>query len=90
MILLLVAAPLIGACAARAAAGDALALAERRRLLRRALVLAHAGALRGHLRFDPVYWAMHLSLFGSAIWLWRELLGHPAAPGLAGARRRAR
>jgi putative membrane protein len=24
----------------------------------------------------PVYWAMHLSLFGSAIWLWAELLGH--------------
>jgi len=23
----------------------------------------------------PVYWAMHLSLFGSAIWLWAELLG---------------
>jgi putative membrane protein len=24
----------------------------------------------------PVYWAMHLTLFGSAIWLWRELLQH--------------
>jgi putative membrane protein len=23
-----------------------------------------------------VYWAMHVSLFGSAIWLWRELLHH--------------
>ena len=25
----------------------------------------------------PTYWAMHLSLFGSGIWLWRELLDHP-------------
>jgi putative membrane protein len=24
----------------------------------------------------PVYWAMHLTLFGGAIWLWRELLQH--------------
>lgn len=23
-----------------------------------------------------VYWAMHLTLFGSAVWLWRELLHH--------------
>jgi len=23
------------------------------------------------------YWAMHLSLFGSGIWVWRELLQHP-------------
>jgi putative membrane protein len=36
----------------------------------------------------PVYWAMHLSLFGSAIWLWAELLGHSrhnAAAALAAA-----
>ncbi len=25
-----------------------------------------------------VYWAMHLTLFGSSIFLWRELLDHPA------------
>ncbi|WNO52705.1 cytochrome c oxidase assembly protein [Stakelama saccharophila] len=24
----------------------------------------------------PVYWAMHISLFGSAIWLWAELIDH--------------
>lgn len=23
------------------------------------------------------YWTMHLTLFGSAVWLWRELLHHP-------------
>jgi putative membrane protein len=22
----------------------------------------------------PIYWSMHLSLFGSAVWLWREIL----------------
>ena len=27
-------------------------------------------------RSVPLYWAMHVSLFGSAIWLWRQLLGH--------------
>jgi putative membrane protein len=30
------------------------------------------------LRSVGTYWAMQLSLFGSAIWLWRELLQHPA------------
>lgn len=25
---------------------------------------------------DLTYWAMHVSLFGSAIWLWRDLLTH--------------
>ena len=29
-----------------------------------------------------VYWAMHLSLFGSAIWLWRALLHHRPAQSL--------
>jgi putative membrane protein len=24
-----------------------------------------------------IYWAMHLSLFGAAVWLWRALLHHP-------------
>jgi putative membrane protein len=23
-----------------------------------------------------IYWSMHLTLFGSAIWLWRDLLNH--------------
>lgn len=27
-------------------------------------------------RSDLAYWAMHLTLFGSAIWLWRDLLRH--------------
>jgi putative membrane protein len=28
---------------------------------------------------SAVYWSMHITLFGSAIWLWRELLHHTAA-----------
>jgi putative membrane protein len=27
-------------------------------------------------RSSPIYWSMHLTLFGSAIWLWRDLLNH--------------
>jgi len=27
------------------------------------------------LRSTPIYWAMHLSLFGTALWLWRALIG---------------
>lgn len=29
-------------------------------------------------RSTAIYWAMHLTLFGSAIWLWRDLLNHRA------------
>ena len=31
------------------------------------------------LASTPVYWAMHLSLFGSGVWLWQELLGSPSS-----------
>jgi len=34
-------------------------------------------------RSDAVYWSMHVTLFGSGIWLWHALLGH--APGRAAA-----
>ena len=30
------------------------------------------------LRSTVLYWAMHLSLFGSGVWLWRALSGHDA------------
>jgi len=36
------------------------------------------------LRSDTVYWAMHLSLFGSALLLWRELLQRGAKQRLIG------
>ena len=25
----------------------------------------------------PLYWSMHVTLFGSGVWVWRELIGHP-------------
>jgi putative membrane protein len=31
---------------------------------------------------DFAYWSMHLTLFGSAIWLWRDLLNHAPEKGL--------
>lgn len=31
------------------------------------------------LASTPVYWVMHLSLFSSGVWLWRELLGSPSS-----------
>jgi putative membrane protein len=31
----------------------------------------------------PVYWAMHLTLFGSGVWLWRELFGAAPVASLA-------
>jgi putative membrane protein len=37
-------------------------------------------------RSTPLYWTMHMTLFGSAIWLWSALLAHPpkrAASALA-------
>lgn len=30
------------------------------------------------LHSTPLYWAMHISLFGTGVWLWRELIGHDA------------
>jgi putative membrane protein len=36
------------------------------------------------LRSDLAYWAMHLSLLGSAVWLWRELLRPGARAQLGG------
>lgn len=34
------------------------------------------------LASTSVYWAMHISLFGTGIWLWRELLGSPVSRAL--------
>jgi putative membrane protein len=34
-------------------------------------------------RSVAAYWAMHVSLFGSAVWLWRDLLRHRPESGLA-------
>ena len=77
MILLLVAAPLI-----------ALGLPASRRADGRALMAAAAAFFvtlwfwhmpipyAATFRSASVYWAMHLTLFGSGLWLWRGLLRH--------------
>lgn len=75
MILLLIAAPLI--------ASGLPAPSLQRRGLWPAMLLFTAVLWLWHmpapydatLRSTPIYWAMHLSLFGTALWLWRELIG---------------
>ena len=76
MILILLAAPLIG---------SALPPPHAERSSVWPSVVAFTGALwlwhmpvpyDATLRSVPLYWTMHISLFGSAIWLWRQLLRH--------------
>lgn len=33
-------------------------------------------------RSTPIYWAMHVTLFGAAVWLWRTLIAHRPQQGL--------
>jgi putative membrane protein len=73
MILLLVAAPLIAAALPRGRAtlwwpAGAFSLA----LWVWHMPVPYDATFHSNL----AYWAMHLSLFGSAIWLWRDLLHH--------------
>jgi putative membrane protein len=76
MILLLVAAPLI-ASALRDHKGRGLGGATA--LFAAALWFWHMPAPYAATFGSPaIYWAMHASLFGSAILLWRTLLGHDA------------
>jgi putative membrane protein len=78
MILLLIAAPLI--------AGGLPLLPRRRDGLWPAVVVFMLALWGWHmplpydatLRSTPLYWAMHLSLFGSALWLWRALIDREA------------
>ncbi len=78
MILLLVAAPLIATSLPRPA--------HRGRALWPATVAFMLALWGWHmprpydatLSSTPLYWAMHLSLFGTGVWLWRELIGHDA------------
>ena len=75
MILVLIAAPLIG---------GALPPAGRHGAIWPSVIAFSAALWLWHMpvpydatfRSAPLYWAMHVSLFGSAIWLWRHLLGH--------------
>jgi putative membrane protein len=79
MILILVAAPLIGMASPRALPSKhpgTLWLAALSFFL--ALWFWHMPIpYEATFRSVAAYWAMHLSLFGSGLWLWREFLQHP-------------
>lgn len=77
MILVLIAAPLIAA-ALPGAGGRGLWPATTAFFV--ALWFWHMPApYAATFRSTAIYWSMHLSLFGSGIWLWRELIGHSPA-----------
>jgi len=78
MILLLVAAPLIASGLPQPGRGSkGLWPATTAFLL--ALWFWHMpGPYDATLHSTPLYWAMHGILFGSGVWLWRELIGHDA------------
>lgn len=77
MILILVAAPLIGG--ALPTRGPAWSIRASVAAFALALWFWHMPApYDATFRSSAVYWAMHVSLFGSAIWLWRDLLRHRA------------
>lgn len=76
MLLILAAAPLIASALPRAGRGS-LGLWPATIAFMVALWLWHMpGPYDATLRSTPLYWAMHLSLFGTALWLWRALIGH--------------
>jgi putative membrane protein len=78
MILLLVAAPLIASGLPRPDRGSR-GLWPAATAFLAALWLWHMPVpYDATLRSTPLYWAMHTSLFGSGLWLWRELIGHDA------------
>jgi len=75
MILVLIAAPLIGGALPRGGRRGAIWWSVA--AFTASIWLWHMPVpYEATLRSVPLYWAMHISLFGSAIWLWRTLLGH--------------
>ena len=79
MILVLIAAPLIASGLPRTQSdGAAWPLGAAALLFAASLWLWHMPwPYEATFTSVIVYWCMHVSLFGSAIWLWRELLHHP-------------
>jgi len=78
MILLLVAAPLIASGLPRPDRGSK-GLWPAAAAFFAALWFWHMPAsYDATLHSTPLYWVMHVSLFGSGLWLWRELIGHDA------------
>ncbi len=81
MILALVAAPLVAAGRpGKLPRAHPIAAAA---LFAMALWFWHAPApYAATFRSDVVYWLMHLSTFGAAVWLWSSLLDHPPAQNM--------
>ena len=80
MILLLIAAPLLAAALPVGGAGRTVWQATAAFFV--ALWFWHMPVpYEATLTSTPVYWTMHISLFGTAIWLWRELLMHAPRHG---------
>jgi putative membrane protein len=81
VVLILVAAPLIAFAAgpqSRRRASPVAAAA----VLSALLWLWHTpGAYAATFRSDAIYWVMHISLFGSAIWFWRGCGARRGGPG---------
>lgn len=75
MVLVLIAAPLVAAALPGAAGGRSLWSASAAFFV--ALWFWHMPApYAATFRSDAIYWSMHVSLFGSAVWLWHALLCH--------------
>lgn len=75
MILILFSAPLVAAALPAPRSGRGLWPSSIAFMI--ALWLWHMPApYDATLHSTLLYWAMHISLFGSAVWLWRELIGH--------------
>lgn len=82
VVLILVAAPLIAfAAGARSRRRPSSPIAAAA-VLSALLWLWHTpGAYAATFRSDAIYWVMHLSLFGSAIWFWRACSAMRSGPG---------
>lgn len=77
MILVLIAAPLIALGLPRSSADSAWSLWLATTVFSLALWIWHMPVPYDATFYSvAVYWAMHVTLFGSAIWLWRDLLHH--------------
>lgn len=84
MVLVLIAGPMIAAAWPGGTAGSRRRLAVNAICFGLALWFWHMPApYAATFRSDTVYWAMHLTLFGSAVLLWRDLLHHDAEHAFA-------
>lgn len=84
MLLALVAAPLIAAALPRRGPAPMWPIFASFAAFTAALWAWHLpGPYDATFRSDAIYWAMHITLFGSAVLLWRVLIHHPAEHGLS-------